>query len=485
MTTTLRMTADQIAEVRPHLFREDRDEHGAILLVGARHRAGQTTLLTREVHLLADEDFPPGDHGYRQIAPAALARLGNRAFGEQLGLVSLHSHPGADRQVGLSPDDLQGHRRVFTHLLDITGGRPVGGLAMGMRAAAGEIWLSPSEVLKLDQLEVIGERSEILRAQPPRGANVAAERYDRQVRMFGAQGQELLRGLRVAVVGVGGGGSLVVEQLAHLGVGEIIAIDFDSVAEHNLSRIVGATPRDARRGTKKVEVSRRLVSRIDRSVRFTAVDGDVVDKHVAELVTQCDFIVLATDSHLSRLVVNAIAHAYLIPAVQVGAKVDVRPDGSIEQIYCAIRPILPPSGCLRCAGVIDPLVLQRETATDEERVAQDYLGHDSGVIDPSVITLNAVTAGVAMNVLLFSAVGLGQSGLGRHQIHTPANGGWLKVQVERQDTCPWCSLASHSQFARGDDASLPVRFSTSRQPERRSGLLGRGLRRLRGENMDR
>jgi molybdopterin/thiamine biosynthesis adenylyltransferase len=297
--------------------------------------------------------------------------------------------------------------------------------------------------------------------------------------MFVAQGQEILRGLRVAVVGVGGGGSLVVEQLAHLGVGEIIAIDFDSVAEHNLSRIAGATPRDARRSTKKVEVSRRLVSRIDRSVRFTAIDGDVVDSHVAELLARSDFIVLATDSHLSRLVVNATAHAYLIPAVQIGAKVDVRADGSIEQIYCAIRPILPPNGCLHCAGVIDPLVLQRETATDEERVAQDYLGQDSGIIDPSVITLNAVTAGVAMNVLLFSAVGLGQSGLGRHMIHTPANGEWLKLQVERQDTCPWCSLASHSQFARGDAASLPLRFSTPPLRYGRLGSLRRGWQRLR------
>ena len=479
------MTADQIAEVRPHLFRADRDEHGAVLLIGTHRHASQTTLLTREVHLLADEDFPPGDHGYRQIAPAVLARLGNRAFAEELGLVSLHSHPGADRQVGLSPDDLQGHQRVFAHLLDITAGRPVGGLAMGTRSADGEIWLSPNEALRLDQLEVIGERSEILRAQPPRGADTTAERYDRQVRMFGAQGQEILRSLRVAVVGVGGGGSLVVEQLAHLGVGEIIAIDFDSVAEHNLSRIVGATTRDARRATKKVEVSRRLVNRIDPSVRFTSVDGDVVDSHVAELLTRSDFIVLATDSHLSRLVVNATAHAYLIPAVQIGAKVDVRTDGSIEQIYCAIRPILPPNGCLHCAGVIDPLALQRETATGEERVAQDYLGQDSGIIDPSVITLNAVTAAAAMNVLLFSAVGLGQSGLARHMLHTPANGEWLKLQVKRQDTCPWCSLASHSQFARGDGALLPVRLSAPKQPDRRSGPIRRGLRRLRGKRSDR
>jgi molybdopterin/thiamine biosynthesis adenylyltransferase len=480
MTATLRLTADQIAQIRMHLFRADRDEHAAILLVGSHRHGDDTTVLAREVYLIADEEFPPGEHGYRQIAPVALARLGNRAYAEQLGLVSLHSHPGADRSVALSPDDLNGHQRVFPHLLDIVGGRPVGGLAMGTRSAAGEIWLTADDARILDRVTVIGEHAETLHSQPPvRKDDAADERHDRQVRLFGAEGQRILCAQSVAVIGVGGGGSLVVEQLAHLGIGEIVAVDFDTVAEHNLSRIVGATADDAHRNTKKIEVARRLAERIDPTVRFTAIDGDVVDAHVAQLVTHVDFIVLATDSHLSRLVVNAIANAHLIPAVQIGAKADTRPDGSIEQIYCAVRPILPPYGCLHCAGAIDQLLVQRETVTEEERIAQDYLGGDSDVIDPSVITLNATTAAAATNLFLLSTVGLGQPGLGRHRIHTPADGEWLTLQPQRADSCPWCSLASHSQFARGDAASLPVRLPTSTEPDHPLGLLQRSWRRLR------
>ena len=480
LTTRLRMTAAQIADVRAHLFREDHDEHAAILLVGSSVRPGHTTLLARELHLLSDEEFPPGEHGYRQIAPQVLARLGNRAFTERLGLVSLHSHPGADREVGLSGDDLAGHRRVFGHLLDIVGGRPVGGLALGMRAADGEIWLDGERISRLERLEVIGERMESFGARPAGQLARAGGRFDRQIRMFGPEGQKLLGELRVAVVGLGGGGSLLVEQLAHLGVGEVVAVDFDIVAEHNLSRIVGANARDARRGTKKVQVSRRLVKRIDPSVRFTAVDGDVVDADVAAKLTDVDWILLASDTHSSRLAVNAIAQAYLIPAVQIGAKVDGRSDGSIEQIYCAVRPVLAPEGCLYCAGVIDQDTLQREGATEEERVAQDYLGRDSGVVDPSVITLNAVGAAAAMNVLLLSAVGLGQNGLGAHQLHTPADGSWLKLRVQRDPACLWCSAASHSRFARGDGASRPIRQTASShllRPSLARRLFGRVPRR--------
>ena len=260
MIATLRMTAGQIALVRRHIFRGDHEEHGAVLLVGSRRDEGRTTLLARELDLLSDEDFPPGEHGYRQIAAAALARLGNRAYEEGLGLLTLHSHPRATDRVALSGDDLEGHRRVFPYLQDIVGGRPVGGIALGAQSADGEIWLSSEQIHRLECIEVIGERMETLRPGPAPRAALTRDRYDRQVRLFGAEGQARLKAMSVAVVGVGGGGSLIVEQLAHLGVGEIIAVDFDRVAEHNLSRIVGARAKDGRRGTKKVEVARSLVS---------------------------------------------------------------------------------------------------------------------------------------------------------------------------------------------------------------------------------
>lgn len=65
--------------------------------------------------------------------------------------------------------------------------------------------------------------------------------------MFGARGQAVLREMAVAVVGAGGGGSLLVQMLGHLGIGRIVVIDYDVVDETNLSRIVGAGPGDVGR----------------------------------------------------------------------------------------------------------------------------------------------------------------------------------------------------------------------------------------------
>ncbi len=222
--------------------------------------------------------------------------------------------------------------------------------------------------------------------------------------LFGAAGQARLRGLHVGVLGAGGGGSILIEQLAHLGVGQITAVDPDIVKRHNLSRIIGASERDAREKRKKVHVARDHVQRIDPSIRFNAIDGDISHSHVAHRLLDCDYLLLATDTATARLVANAIAQSFLIPLIQIGAKVELRAGGEIEQIYTAVRPVLPRHGCLSCAGLIDPILLQQEAATPEQRAQQNYLGQEN-VADPSVTTLNAAAAAGALNALLMSVIG--------------------------------------------------------------------------------
>ena len=104
-----------------------------------------------------------------------------------------------------------------------------------------------------------------------------------------------MRSLHVGVLGAGGGGSILIEQLAHLGVGQITAVDPDIVKRHNLSRIMGASERDAREKRKKVHVARDHAQRIDPSIHFNAIDGDIGHFHVARRLFDCDYLLLATD----------------------------------------------------------------------------------------------------------------------------------------------------------------------------------------------
>lgn len=471
---------DDYSRLIGHLFRADRDEHAAVLLAARHMQAdGGLALLVRELVPVEDADFPPGRFGYRQTAPLFIAQNAGRAG--ELGLVylSVHNHPGAREKVSLSGDDLAAHRRLFPHLLDLTGGTPVGGLVLGSASAAGELWLRDAEPIELDSLRVIGPNLYRRRARPQGERDASWARFDRQARLFGTTGQAILEDMRVGVIGVGGGGSMLVEQLAHLGVGEIVGVDNDVVKEHNLSRIVGATPRDARRQVKKVEVARRLCKRIDPAVQFVAIDGDVADLHVAGKLVDLDFLFLATDTITSRLVFNAVVHRYLIPGIQIGAKVELRPDSTaIEEIYAAVRPVYPDRGCLQCAGLIDPMRLQTEAATAEERQAQNYLGTPQ-VVDPSVISLNGIAASHAVNTMLFSAVGLADAALLDHRLFFPRDGSTMTIDPPKDEDCAWCSRTADSAYGAGDPLeALPCRRQPAVDPRASWwGRLGRRLHR--------
>ena len=77
-------------------------------------------------------------------------------------------------------------------------------------------------------------------------------RFERQVRLFGKEGQERIKNAHVAVIGAGGIGSHVVQQLAFLGVGCLTIIDSDDLEETNKNRLIGSRYDDPIPGTKKV-----------------------------------------------------------------------------------------------------------------------------------------------------------------------------------------------------------------------------------------
>lgn len=466
--------------LRAHLMQPDEDEHGAVILAGVHRGEQRLRLLAREVHPVPPDHFIPGNFGYRQTSPRFVAELASRAEDANLAYVALHSHPGAVRNNALSQDDRRSHERLFPHLLDLTR-QPVAGVALGKESVAGEVWVARGERLPLGALQVVDRQ---LRRLTPRASSSSSldPRFDRQARLFGTRGQEILRGLHVGVIGAGGGGSMIVEQLAHLGVGALTVVDFDVVKEVNLSRIVGATPADV--GVKKIVVAERLVRGIDRTISFQGVDGDIADLIVAERLLETDFLFLATDTITSRLVFNAIVYRYLIPGVQIGAKVDVMPDGQIAQVYVAVRPVFPDGGCLRCHSLIDPMRLQEEARTDEEKVAQNYL-NEPEVIDPSVISLNGIGASHAVNTMLFTATGLATEALMLHRFHFPREGRALEVEPRRDPECPFCSRSDASAFALGDPSSrLPcrqgqvLRATADRPAPEAQSLLRKLLRRI-------
>jgi len=302
-------------------------------------------------------------------------------------------------------------------------------------------------------------------------------KYDRQARVFGDRGQDILRRTKVGIIGAGGIGSLIVEFLARLGVARFVIVDPDIITETNVPRITGSTLRHAaswfttegrpawlrrigeRLARTKVRHMRRLIRRAQPHAEIEAIRGNVLRDSVARRLCDCDYLVLAADSMQARLVFNAIVHAFLIPGVQVGVKVPVdASSGEVGEIFCAERLVTPSSGCLWCNGLITRAGLQRESETPAERRAQRYVD-DEAVVAPSVITLNAIAAALAANDFMFAVTCLtrADASLG-YTMAWPRKRGMSRVSPRRDPACPHCGSSLSSLLARGDAADLHTRY---------------------------
>ena len=431
-----------------HLFPGDDDEHGAVIGAAVVETAGQRRLLGRRLFLAIDGiDYVPGERGYRMLTADFVRRSAIACAEEGLAYLAVHNHPGSDRAVGFSGTDIASQRRGYPALLDILNGPPAGALVFGRRAVAGRIWATPEYQTELDHTTIVGTSLERLYASPRKPRSAGPE-YDRQVRLFGDRGQAVLAAQKVAVIGAGGAGSLINEYLARLGVGQVVAVDYDRLDPTNLPRVVGARRGDLglrprflgrllrRRASLKVTIAERVATEANRSICYEAMAGDVTEPAVAGRLLDCDAIFLAADSMQARLVVNAMCHQYLIPTWQVGAKVVSNRSGTIEDVFSVVRRLVPGESCLWCSELVNPTRLAEEAASTEQREVQRYVDE---VPAPSVITLNAVAAAQAVNQYLFATLEL-QDAL--EEIH------WLKyrnvepyttIELPRHEPeCPDC-----------------------------------------------
>ncbi|MCC8251555.1 ThiF family adenylyltransferase [Saccharothrix sp. NEAU-S10] len=276
----------------------------------------------------------------------------------------------------------------------------------------------------------------VLRPQPrPAEPPARDPEYDRQSRLFGDRGQETLRRLHVAVVGLGGVGSVVVELLARLGVGRLVLIDADHVAGTNLPRLIAARRDDI--GRPKTSLAARNARQANPEVMLTLIQQEVQTPRARDALADCDWIFLAADTDAARHWVNETVHQYLIPATQIGVKIPVDANGTLGQIHAVTRPITPDGGCLWCNELIDATELAIDMLPDAERERARYV---PGVPAPSVIALNTLAAAEAVNHFMLAATNLHHDDTGQAAVlHRPRSRD-RDLQNPRHDPqCPTCS----------------------------------------------
>jgi len=187
-------------------------------------------------------------------------------------------------------------------------------------------------------------------------------RYSRQTLLpgFGEPAQEALTGSRVLIVGLGGLGSPVAMYLAAAGVGRLLLADFDAVDLSNLQRQI--LHNSERIGWTKVDSAVATLRALNPHCALVPIKGSLSPTRLAELSTEVDLIVDASDNFQTRYAVNAACVEAGIPLVSGAA---IRAEGQVavfsgragDPCYQCLYPDDGQAG-ERCAreGVLAPLV---------------------------------------------------------------------------------------------------------------------------------
>jgi hypothetical protein len=226
----------------------------------------------------------------------------------------------------------------------------------------------------------------------------------------GAMRDELAR-LTAAVIGVSGTGSIVAEQLARLGFGRVILIDFDKIERRNLNRMLNATLKDADNLRPKVEMFAAAIAAQRGEGVAEPVAASILARDAVLAASQCDVLFSCVDTLEARQVADLIAAAFLIPLIDVGVTIPVRTVGSgvaIADVCGRIDYVQPGKSTLCDRCVYSPESLRAEYL---RRVAPDAhqqeleAGYIKGLIEeaPGVITLNMRAASACVNEFIARA----------------------------------------------------------------------------------
>ncbi|RJG00974.1 ThiF family adenylyltransferase [Noviherbaspirillum sedimenti] len=391
---SLAFSAPQHAAVKAHLFPGDGKEAAAILLC-SRVVGTRIKLLVQEYLLVSHEDCErhqdflswPGDYVEQALGLADQ---------DDLSIILLHSHPGglfafsqADREsdAQVMPAIFAG--RAKRHKDTIWHGSAIMLEDGAMRA---QLYDEHYRAMAVDMVGVYGDDLRFFWV-PDRFVPTTTSR---PMAFSDAMSDELGR-LSVCVVGTSGTGSIVAEQVARLGFGEVILIDYDRMEKKNLNRILNSTLHDAQTRRLKVDVISEAIQSCRSQVSVKAIPTGIGCRDAILEAAMADVVFCCVDSHEGRQICDLMASAFLQPLFDVGVTIPVRQRGpdlfSILEVAGRIDYVWPGGSTLADRGVFTPssvaaeYLARADAAVHAARVGEGYMpgSHEEA---PSVISLN-------------------------------------------------------------------------------------------------
>lgn len=146
---------------------------------------------------------------------------------------------------------------------------------------------------------------------------IGERRFGGVARLYGSELRTRFQNTTVVVAGLGGVGSWAAEALARTGIGHLVLVDFDHIAESNTNRQLHAI--EGQYGKAKVEAMTQRIMQINPEIQITAHDEFLEPENLDRLIPKTALVLDATDSVQTKIALSVWARTHQRELVMCGA----------------------------------------------------------------------------------------------------------------------------------------------------------------------
>ncbi len=366
--------------LRPHPFAAER--------VGfAFARCGTVTpdsrvVLLMDYHPVPDCDYVRDERSGARIASEAIRAAMQAVLAGPDSLFHVHLHEGEGRPE-LGKMDRRELPRLVSSLRAVGPNRAHGLILLSEDCWAAWVWLPGGlDPVFVDRITIMGYPIE-LNVSGQLATRRDQVRFTRQS-FLGRHSQTAIENAAIGIVGLGGGGSHIVQQCAHLGARRFRLFDADAVDHTNLNRLVGASLVDALVDTPKTCVAQRVI-------RSLTPDAEILScnkrwQECPEILCGCDIVFGCVDTFSERQQLEAFCRRYLIPYIDIGMDVFQLP-GETPRMAGQVILSMPGGPCMFCLGFLT-----------QKRLGEEAAQYGDAGDRPQVVWANGILASSAVGI---------------------------------------------------------------------------------------
>ena len=257
---------------------------------------------------------------------------------------------------------------------------------------------------------------------------MSKQRFSRQS-FLGPDSEERIARSTIGVAGLGGGGSHIVQQLAHIGFQRFVIYDGDVVEESNLNRLVGATAIDVPAESPKLGIAKRMIFGLQPHASVQGFAGRWQDN--PELLRECQIVFGCVDGYQGRAELEVACRRYMMHYLDIG--IDVH--GNNPPVIGGQVILSSPGGlCMRCMGFLT-----------DAKIAEEVGRYRKAGHRPQVVWPNGVLASTAVGLAVDIVTGWTSRSLPHAYLSYDGNKGMVKESVTLRhldiSACPHFSEA--------------------------------------------